>query len=148
MDTLEVLKRSGLLPETSSDQLSALAKLCSKVEYEPRVIIGKQGDEAKKLCVIEEGLVSIIVELGLGREQVVQTASRFDIIGWSAMLPSYRYTATVKTVERTKALVFDGQELRNLRFSNPELGYALYVGIASVLATRLRNTFLQLIGIT
>ena len=98
--------------------------------------------------MIEEGLVSIVVELGLGREQEVQTASRFEIIGWSAMVPPYRYTATVKATERTKALAFDGQELRNLRFSNPELGYALYVGIASVIATRLRNTFLQLIGIT
>jgi len=55
MDTLEVLKKSGLLPEASGNQLSTLAKLCTQVEYEPGLIIGKQGDEVKKLCVIEEG---------------------------------------------------------------------------------------------
>ena len=149
MNTVEVLERSDLsLPDMGTDQFVRLANLCTRVEYEPGTIIAEQGGEAHKVHVIEEGLVSIIVELGGGREQQIQTASHFEVFGWSAMVPPYRYTAKVRAIQRTKALVFDAEELRKLCLANPELCYTAYVGIARVLAQRLHNAFLQLIGIT
>ena len=103
MNTIEVLERSDLsLPDVGRDQFGKLADLCTRVEYEPGTVIANQGDKAYKVHVIEEGLVAIIVELGEGREQQIQTASHFEVFGWSAMVPPYRYTAKVKAIKRTK----------------------------------------------
>ncbi len=149
MDALEVIKNSGLLPdETNAKQLDMLAKLSTPVQFEAGTVIGKQGKEANKLYVVEEGLVSIILEVEHGHERVIQTVTRFDIIGWSAIVPPYRYTTTTKTNSKTKVLAFDGQALTELLVKNPRLGYAIYSGIAGIVAKRLHNTYLQLIGIT
>ncbi|MDD5095296.1 MAG: cyclic nucleotide-binding domain-containing protein [Dehalococcoidia bacterium] len=155
MDKIEVLRKAAerwtksvSLPMATDDQIQALAGLCTQVEYEAGKIIEMAGAEAKKFYVIGEGLVSISIDLGRGHERKIQTASRYEVVGWSALVPPYRYRSTITAVEKTKMLVFNGQDLRKLHRKNPALAYALYVGLTEVLAERLHNTFLQLADIT
>jgi CRP/FNR family transcriptional regulator, cyclic AMP receptor protein len=146
--TLEVLKKSKLLQGADLTQLNKLVSLASEVEYKPGEAIVTEGDEAKKLYIIEKGLADVLLELGTGRMSKFQTVSDYDVIGWSAMVPPHIYSSTVKAIHKTKALAFDGQVLRDLAQTDRDLGYALYNGIVGIVAERLRNTRLQLIGIT
>ncbi|MDD5288715.1 MAG: cyclic nucleotide-binding domain-containing protein [Dehalococcoidales bacterium] len=145
---MEVLERSKLLPGADIKQLNRLASLVTEVEYKPGETIITERDEAKKLYVIEEGLVAIILELGAGKEYRIQTASNFEVLGWSAIVPPYSYQFTVRAIERTRVLAFNGQELRSLGQNDRDMGYAIYAGIVGVMAERLHNTYLQFIGIT
>jgi CRP-like cAMP-binding protein len=143
-----VLKMSGLISKPSLIQLNKLAGLATEVEFKPEEIIITAQHPATTLYVIEEGLVAILLGLGSGRELQIQTASKNDIIGWSAILPQYRYQSMVRAIEKTRVLAFDGKELRSLCQDDHDLGYAIYSGIIGIVAKRLQNTYLQLAGIT
>lgn len=147
MDKLEVLKRSDVFHYLDDDDLRAVEKMCTLEVFEAGTIICRQGEEHEKLYVIEEGLVSIILELGPTDKRQIQAASNFECIGWSASIPPFRTTCAAKALERTKVLAFNGRELRNLIYTNPKLCAEIAGGVAYVISQRLRAAFTQLMGV-
>jgi CRP-like cAMP-binding protein len=148
MEKIEVLRRSDVFHYLEEDELRIVEKMCSPKVFEAGTIICKQGTEEKDIYVIEEGLVSVLLELGPTDKRQIQAASNFECFGWSATIPPFHCTATTKAVERTKALAFNGMELRNLVYTNPKLCAAIAGGVAYVISKRLRAAFTQLMGVT
>ena len=148
MERLEVLRRSDIFHYLDENELKAVEKMCMPEVFEAGTTICKQDREGGKIYVIEEGLVSILLELGPTDKRQIQAASNFECIGWSATIPPYNCTATVKALERTKTLAFDGKELRNLIYTNPKLCAEVAGGVAYVISQRLRAAFTQLMGVS
>lgn len=151
MEKLEVLKKatefwvkSGVLPKANKELLQKLASLCTLKTYEAGAIMAKEGKKADNLYLIAEGTASIIVGLGKAYERQIQTASRFELVGWSAVVPPYSYKGSVRVEKKLTALVFNGQALRDLSRDDPALGCVVYQWITSSLSQRLHNAFLQL----
>ncbi|MCK4369267.1 MAG: cyclic nucleotide-binding domain-containing protein [Dehalococcoidales bacterium] len=148
MDKLEVLKRSDVFHYLEDDELQEVEKMCTPEVFEAGTTICKQDREEEKIYVIEEGLVSVLLELGPTDKRQIQAASNFECFGWSASIPPYRCTCTVKALEKTKVLAFNGKELRNLVYTNPKLCAEIAGGVAYVISQRLRAAFTQLMGVT
>lgn len=148
METIEVLRRSDVFHYLEEDELKIVANMCTQEVFEAGTIICKQDREEKYIYVIEEGLVSILLELGPTDRRQIQTASNFECFGWSATIPPFRCTATARALERTKVLAFNGRELRNLIYINPKLCAEIAGGVAYVISQRLRTSFAQLMGVT
>jgi len=121
--------------------------MCTPEVFETGTVICKQDREEEKIYVIEEGLVSVLLELGPTDRRQIQAASNFECFCWSASIPPYRCTCTVKALEKTKVLAFNGKELRNLVYSDPKLCAAIAGGVAYVISQRLRAAFTQLMGV-
>jgi len=147
MDKLEVLKRSDVFHYLEDSELKEVEKMCMPEVFEAGTIICKQDKEQDKLYIIEEGLVSVLLELGPTDKRQIQAASNFECFGWSASIPPYRCTCSARALEKTKVLAFNGKELRNLVYSNPKLCAAIAGGVAYVISQRLRAAFTQLMGI-
>jgi CRP-like cAMP-binding protein len=148
MDKLEVLKRSDVFHYLEDGELKEVEKMCIPEVFEAGTIICKQDKEQDKLYIIEEGLVSVLLELGPTDKRQIQAASDFECFGWSASIPPYRCTCSARALEKTKVLAFNGKELRNLVYTNPKLCAAIAGGVAYVISQRLRAAFTQLMGIT
>lgn len=148
MDKLEVLKRAELFRELNDEQLRMIEKLCTSQVFEAGTIICKQGQLEEKVYVVEEGLIAIILEVGPLAQRQVQAVCNFEIFGWSAMIPPYTCTANAKAVEKTRALAFNGQQLCDLCLTQPEIGCRVCRAVARVVATRLRQAYTQLLGVT
>ncbi len=148
MDKLEVLKRSDVFHYLDEDGLRKMVKMCTEEVFEPGTIIFRQDKEADKIYVIEEGLVAILLELGPTDKRQLQASSNFEAFGWMATIPPFRHLATVKALERTKVLAFDGKELRNLVNSDPKLCAEVAGGVAYVISQRLRTAYTQIMGCT
>ena len=148
MKRIEVLRRSDIFHYLDEDELKVVEKMCTPEVFEAGTIICKQDREESKVYVIEEGLVSILLELGPTDKRQIQAASSFECVGWSATIPPFHSTATAKVLERTKALAFDGRELRDLIYTNPKLCAEIAGGVAYVISERLRAAFTQLMGCT
>ena len=148
MKKFDVLRKCEMFKTLDDKQLREVEKMCDCVEFEGGTIICKQGCKEEKLYVIETGTVAIILEVGPLAQRQVQAVTDYEAFGWSAMLDPYVCTATVKALEKTKALAFDGQELSGLCVSKPEIGCRVSRGIARVVATRLRQAYAQLLGVT
>ena len=148
MDKLEVLRRSDVFHYLDEEDLKVVGEMCTPEVFEAGTVICRQDRESEKLYIIEEGLVSVLLELGPTDKRQIQAASNFECFGWSASIPPYRCVATVKALERTKVLVFNGKELRNLVDTNPKLCAEIAGGVAYVISQRLRSAFTQLMGVT
>ncbi len=148
MEAIEVLRKSDIFHYLEEGELKLVEKMCTPQVFEAGTIICKQDKEENSVYVIEDGLVSIILELGPTDKRQIQTAANFECFGWSATIPPFRCAATAKTLERTKVLAFKGMELRNLIFTNPKLCAEVAGGVAYVISERLRSAFSQLMGVT
>lgn len=148
MTKLEVLKRVPFVRELSEDELKTLVKMAVEETYEVGQDLVKQGKPSEKLYVIQDGLVGIYLELGPMSRRQLQSASNFEVVGWSSMLPPYRAANTVRAIETTKVLSFNAKELIKLCDDNTSIGNKVHRGVASLVAVRLRNAFIQLMGVT
>ena len=148
MNKLEVLRKSDLFGELNDEQLSVVEKMCTSEVFEPGAMICKQDRKPDKIFVIEEGLVGIILEVGPLAQRQIQTASNFETLSWSAMIEPHICTATVKAIEKTKVVAFSGQELCDLCPVNPEIGCKVCRAVARLVATRLRQAYTQLLGVS
>jgi CRP-like cAMP-binding protein len=148
MNKIEVLKRSDLFRELDDEHLALVAKMSTHHLFDAGTIIYRQGAVADQIHVIEEGLVGIILEVGPLAQRQVQAAANFESFGWSAMIPPYTRTATVKALEKTKVIVFNGRELAAFCTTHPEVGFKIMQAVARVIAERLRQAYIQLLGVT
>lgn len=148
MDKIEVLKRCDLFRELDNEQLSMVAEMGTEQVFDAGTIIHKQGGPAELVHVIEEGLVGIILEVGPLAQRQVQAAVNFESFGWSAMIPPYTLTATAKALEQTKVVIFDGRELTGFCTTHCAVGCRIMQALARVIAERLRQAYIQLLGVT
>lgn len=148
MTKLEVLRKCPFVRELDDEQLQILADIAKREAFEVGESLAKQGRTQEKVYLIEDGLVGLYIEVGPMAHRQLQSASNFEVVGWSAMLPPYRSTTTAKAIETTKVLAFSGEELADLCNTYPIIGCKVHRGLASVIAARLQHAFTQLMGVT
>ena len=148
MNKIEVLKRSDLFRELNDEHLALVAEIGTDQVFDAGTVVYKQGSIAEQIHVIEEGLVGIILEVGPLAQRQVQAAANFESFGWSAMIPPYTRTATVKALEQTTVIVFNGRELTAFCDKHAEVGFKIMQAVARVIAERLRQAYIQLLGVT
>ncbi len=148
MNKIEVLKRCPMFRELDEEQLGLIASMAASEVYEVGESLGKQGRTQEKVFIVEDGLVGIYLELGPMMHRQIQAASNFELVCWSAMLPPYRMSSTVRAIETTKVLAFKGLELAQLCQSHPPIGCKINRSVAQTIATRLHSAYTQLMGVT
>ena len=148
LNKTQILKKCALFQNLSDKQLDIVEKMCTSETFEPGTTICKQDKKGEKIYVIEAGLVGIILEVGPLAERQVQSASKYDVFGWSAVIEPFRYTATVKAIKKTTTLAFNGKKLHDLYLTHPKISCLISKGLTSVVARRLNEAYTQLLGVT
>jgi len=148
MNKQQVLGKCDLFKDLDEKQIEVVEKMCTEEEFDAGAEICKQGRKEEKLHVIVDGVAGIILEVGPLTQRQVQSVCQYQVFGWSSMLDPFTCTATVKAIKRTKTLAFNGEKLNGLCLTHPEIGCKIFRGIARVVATRLRETYTQLLGVS
>lgn len=103
-----------------------------------------QGDAANDFYVVREGEVQILVPAINGPALDVQTLGKGDVIGWSWLIPPYRWTFEAKAKSHAILLVFDGKAIMQECEQDPALGFALMKTFASLMSQRLHAARLKM----
>lgn len=148
MEMAEVLSSSELFHALNEEEFREMERMCRRHVFEAGTIIFRQDKEAEDIYIIENGLVSLLLELSPMDMRQIQAVSNSECFGWSAMVPPYQRSCTAKAVEKTRVFAFNGKDLRYLFFTNPRLCANIVSGVAYVLSQRLRATYTQLMGVT
>jgi len=147
MLSLELLRNSEVFDGLSDDELAPIAKMATEASYQAGEEIFAENDEARYLYVVTEGRVQVLINVGRGRQVVVDTVTRDGSFGWSALVPPYFYTGGAKCSEPTRVVAIPGDELRALCMDNCRICHTIMERLASIISARLKDTRLQLISL-
>ena len=106
-----------------------------------------EGEPADTFYVIRHGRVSIEVHAPAGPPVVVDSAHDDDVVGWSWLVPPYRWTFDARATDETSAIAFDGACLRATCEADPAVGYALLQRVVKVMSTRLHSARIRLLDL-
>jgi CRP/FNR family transcriptional regulator, cyclic AMP receptor protein len=140
----EVLRRYPYFAGVADESLKAVAMLAEEKCFPAGKHLFSEGDTADFLNIIVQGQVNIQYLLGNGELRTVDTLVDGDILGWSALIEPYKYTAIGTTTKETQVVAIQAKKLRELCANDPLLGYHMTVEVAKLLAHRLESARIQL----
>ena len=114
----EIVKNSQLFWELSDDQIDRVTELCQEESCEAGARIFSEGDKAHNLYIVQEGKITLEVEVRIGqrtrRQAAIDVITKDQVFGWSALSGRPVFTMSAISVENTKLLVLNGERLRQL----------------------------------
>ncbi|MGC8667841.1 MAG: cyclic nucleotide-binding domain-containing protein [Chthonomonadales bacterium] len=148
METLErILAEHPFFEGLDPQHLKAIEDCATNVRFKPDEYIFREGEEANWFYLIRQGKVALeVFHLEQG-SIIIQTLGPGDVLGWSWLIPPYRWRFDARALEHVRAFALDGRCLRTKCDESPELGYALLKRFAMVLEQRLQATRLQLLDL-
>jgi CRP-like cAMP-binding protein len=148
MESLEpILARHPFFQDLPAPHLALLVGCASNVRFAAGEFLFHAGEEANRFFLVREGHVAIEIAPPGGAAHTLQTIGAGNVLGWSWLIPPYRWKFDARTIEPTRALALDGQCLRTKCEADHDLGYELLKRFAQVLEERLQATRLQLLDV-
>ncbi len=138
-DLIDYLKTHSIFKGMSDEQIKTLSASASVRQYEPGACLFKQGESADHCYIIVSGRVSVEIPSIYGPPLIVQTIDDEGVLGWSWLIPPYRWAFEAITQNPTEVIEFDGVALRNACESDPVLGYQLMKRFAGLMSQRLHE---------
>jgi CRP-like cAMP-binding protein len=117
-------------------------KVCQPDEY-----LFKNGDDADCFYLIRDGLIAIEVYHEARGALVVQTLESGKVVGWSWLVPPYKWTFDGRAMSFTRGICISGERLREACDADPRLGYEILKRFTMVFADRLNAARVQLLDL-
>jgi len=170
----DLLRRYLFFTDLTEDQLKSIAGLAEEVHCPPGEALFHEGHPADTLYLLMEGGVALYYtltedgtstrtadaihlqmeegtdvpmlegEADLFEEYLVGEVHANEIVGISALIAPYRFTATARATRPSRLLKIDAQALHQLCGEDPQLGYGLINAAAQTAKERLHFTRQQL----
>lgn len=148
MKTVEELLKSHLFFDGMREEhLQTLSACGDTVHFASRETIFREGEEANLFYIILLGKVAVDIQASHRGSITIQTIDAGEILGWSWLIPPYKWRFNARAVEDTSAIVMDGRCLRGRFEQDSRLGYELFRRFAQVFSKRLEYTILQLLDL-
>jgi CRP-like cAMP-binding protein len=144
MISIEVLRSFPYFAGVSPDTLRAIAEFTQEHEFKAGEALAREGDVASRLCILRTGQVDVIYRSQVSDGSIVDTVVPGDLLGWSALLPPHKITATIEGRENGRYVAIDGERLRRLCEKDHTLGFRLMTWVAQEIRNRLQGVSVQL----
>jgi CRP/FNR family transcriptional regulator, cyclic AMP receptor protein len=109
--------------------------------------IWRQGDEADFLLLICSGQVGLEIAVPLNAPLRIDIVAEGEILGWSWLLPPYRWHFDARALTRVCAFRIDGRALRDASERDPAFGYQLLKQFTGIIVRRLENAQRRLLNL-
>ena len=143
----EVLGAQAFFAGMEQDHLATMASVAQPVTVATGRKVFHEGDVADACFLILEGDVALEMDVPGRGPHVLQTLHAGDMLGWSWLVPPYRYAYDAQALTDMKALSFDAVALRASKEADTDFGYQLMQRFAEVLVRRMQAARLQLLDI-
>jgi CRP-like cAMP-binding protein len=100
-------------------------------------VLFQQGKPANKFYLVRSGKISVQVPALMGPALELQTLGEDQILGWSWLIPPYRWNFHARALEDSDVLEFDGSAILARCEEDPKFGYELFKRFASLMSERL-----------
>jgi CRP-like cAMP-binding protein len=148
METLErILAEQPFFEGLSQQQLETLVGCASNVRFAADEFMFREGGDAETFYVIREGRVALDVFMTHKGPVTLQTMGETEVVGWSWLIPPYRWHSDARVIEPTRAIALDGRCLREKCEADHSLGYELMKRFSHIMEQRLQASRMQLLDL-
>ena len=148
MESLEpILASHPFLKGLDSKHLKTLVGCASNVVFQPGEFVFQEGGDADKFYFVRQGKIVIETNSPVKGPIVIHTRQKDEVLGWSWLVPPYKWHFDARALELTRAIALDGKCLRGKCDEDHDLGYELMKRFTIVIAERLEATRLQLLDV-
>jgi len=131
--------------EGMDDAALDLIEGCTRLEhYRPEQFLFREAEAADQFFLLRSGHVALECHAPGRPAYVLDSVAAGGVVGWSWLVPPYRWFCDGRATEEVSALVVDGRCLRAKCEENPALGYALLQRVAHVMYQRLQSARVRL----
>jgi CRP/FNR family transcriptional regulator, cyclic AMP receptor protein len=109
--------------------------------------LAREGQPSHAFYLVQAGRVGIGTHLGERGAAPLQTVGPGEVVGWSWLLPPFRWQFDARALETVHGLAFDSDWLREQCEQDHELGYHVLKQLLFVLAGRLTASRVQRLDI-
>lgn len=127
--------------------LQLFVDCASNVRFSAGEMIFREGEEANTFYLIRQGRVALETSAPQRGTVIIETLREGDVLGWSWMVPPYRWRFDARAMEPVRAIALDGRCLRGRSEEDHNLGYELMKRCAQVMEHRLQAARLQLLDV-
>jgi CRP/FNR family transcriptional regulator len=131
------LKMYSCFENLTEEQLGTIAEFTDVVCYLPGQILFEEGLPGECVFFLREGEVEVIFNIEESGQVQVDTVSGQEVVGCSALIEPYIYTATERSLTQVEVLEVNANALRELMHSDCQLGLTLQSQIIKILMERI-----------
>jgi CRP-like cAMP-binding protein len=141
------LAKHPFFMDFSPGHLSSIAACANSAIFDAGTFLFREGEPASAFYAIQRGRVAIASITPHEGPVTIQTVGDGDILGWSWMLPPYRWHFGARAIEATSVIAFNAACVREQLERDHELGFRTMRRFSQVMASRLEAMSLQLINV-
>jgi CRP/FNR family cyclic AMP-dependent transcriptional regulator len=127
--------------------LQLFVDCASNVRFNAGEMIFREGEEANTFYLIRHGRVALETSAPQRGSVIIETLGEGNVLGWSWMVPPFRWRFDARAMEPIRAIALDGRCLRGRSEEDHDLGYELMKRCAQVMEQRLQAARLQLLDV-
>ena len=146
-DAVAALSASWFGAGLSPEAVARLAGAASIRDVEPGTELTREGQVTDALSIVLAGRVALRMLVPERGMVTILTVEPGDIVGWSAIVPPHRGTATAIAIEPVRLLELPGDRLRALLRSDHALAASVYPRVLQAVSRRLSATRMQLLDL-
>ncbi|RDI55258.1 Crp/Fnr family transcriptional regulator [Nocardia mexicana] len=147
MTTVEELSEFAHLAPLGASELRLLAQAGRDVSYPAGHRLITEGEAADRCWLIRTGCVLLDAHVPGQGDVTVQTLGGGDLLGWSWLVPPYRWRFGARVTDPVAAIEFDSATLAALADADPVFGRTLTTMLFEALLDRLQATRARLLDL-
>lgn len=134
---VQVLAEAPVFSGMSKDFLARLARNAHEIRVESGTLLFRGGEPAENFFMLLDGAVSIEIPAVAGPTLQVQRLAPVRVLGWSWLLPPFKWSFNARTVSESRLLEFDGRAVLAQCEQDPAFGYEVIKRFSGLMAERL-----------
>jgi CRP/FNR family cyclic AMP-dependent transcriptional regulator len=141
MASIVALKKTNLFSSLSDDQLKAIAKLAGEKSFEAGQEIFKQGQKAKMLYVLLDGVVTLRIRAEEEIDLMAETLKEGgNVFGTPALMNPFIYNVTARCTKPSRILAINAAEFLKILKQDTAIGFEVMTRLAQLYFNRLNTT--------
>lgn len=136
-EVADYLRSHTIFSDLDPAHTEILAKHVEEQTFAAGDLLFRQMDPAETFYILMDGSIKVEVPSIMGPALVVQTLGADEVLGWSWLMPPYKWTFEAKAESESKVLAFDGKALLQHCEKDNTFGYALMKRFTGLMSQRL-----------
>jgi CRP-like cAMP-binding protein len=141
------LAQPPFLQGLTAHQLAQIAPCASDAHFNGGTFIFREGEEATRFFLLTHGVVALEIHVPGRGSHTIATVHAGEALGWSWLVPPYRWHLDARALEPSAAIAFEARCLRAACDADHDVGYEVVTRCATIIVQRLQATRLQLLDV-